>query len=142
MNWLFHIPERVASAKERGRAAVGGVRAAASHAVDHAQSLAELLRLELQEYGAAQTRRLAVVSVAVVLLLTAYLSLCVCLSVWLSGWMGWMGSVACIGALNLAGGIVLLLLARALSPGSVAPLTRQELKSDLECLKLLMKENE
>ena len=51
-------PEEPATLREQGGAVLGGVREAVLHATRHVEALAELLQVELNEYGRRQARRL------------------------------------------------------------------------------------
>ena len=80
------LAEKVDSLRTQGGAVVSDVRTAVLHATRHLESLAELLQLELHEYGRAQVRRLALLAVGGILLLCAYALLCLLLVIWLEAY--------------------------------------------------------
>lgn len=100
--------------------------------------MAELFALELQEYRRLQGRRMALLAAAVVPAVAAWLFL----GAWLAwalqllwGW-GWaLAAVTLVNVLLVAGALTSAALCRV---GEFAPLTRQELNNDWQCLKLLI----
>ncbi len=113
----------------------------AREGLDHASSLAALLRLELGEYGRRIVRRYCLLALAAFVLALAYIALwatlIVCLgSEWGYGW-------CCAGAFvfHALAGVVLLAAGLGTRPGAVAPLTAEELKTDYECLRMSLQEN-
>lgn len=114
------------------------IREAGRHISAHADALAELFALELQEYSRRQSRRAALLAAAVVPAVAAWLALCAWLA-WalqlLWGW-GWaLAAVILVNVLLAAGALTAAAMCRV---GELAPLTRQELNNDWQCLKLLI----
>lgn len=114
------------------------MREAGRHISAHADAMAELFALELQEYRRLQGRRMALLAAAVVPAVAAWLFFCAWLA-WalqlLWGW-GWaLAAVALVNVLLAAGALISAALCRV---GEFAPLTRQELNNDWQCLKLLI----
>lgn len=141
----FVPPEVHDSLRTQGGAVVSDVRGAVLQFTRHVEALAELLQLELQEYGHAQVRRLVLLALGAVLLLLAYVFLClvgilVCACVW-----------GAVGAFSASGGVVVVNLSVGLwalhrgmkhKPEGIAPATCSELKDDLQCIKLYLKGKE
>lgn len=137
----FRKPKVLTTLQEQGGGLVGDVRQAASQAVSHVGSLWALFRIELAEYASQQTRRVALFVAAGVLLVVSYALLCafvcVALNLWLESWLWAVGIVLLVNALA---GVIILLSALRAKPAPLAEVTRQELKNDLECLKILLSE--
>ena len=137
----FRKPKVITTLQEQGGGLVGDVRQAASQAVSHVSSLLTLFKIELAEYVSQQSRRVALFVAAAVLLLTSYALLsafaCVALNMWLESWLWAVGIVLLVNALA---GVIILLAALRAKPAPLAEVTRQELKNDLECLKILLSE--
>ncbi|MGN0821484.1 MAG: phage holin family protein [Akkermansia sp.] len=139
MNW-FGIPERLAAAREAGAAAANGARETAAEALQHAEALVALLRAELAVYAAQQAKRMALRVVAVACLLVAYLGLCVLAVLLLAPVMGWAPAVGCAVLVHALVAAVALFSAARLRPGHPAPMTMEELRNDLQCLKMMLKD--
>lgn len=136
----FRKPQSLADMQEQGGKVVADVREAALHAASHASALVQLFRVELQEYGACQARRLLALVVGLLLLLVAYLAFCAALCVVLQGWLdSWLLAAGAVCLVNALLGVFLLLAAIWRKPGPLAPATRQELKDDVQCLKILLR---
>lgn len=142
MNWLFHIPEKIASLKQCGSSAAAGARETAERTFRHLESLASLFQVELEEYSRRQARYMALILGAAVFFLVAYLGLCALLFLLLLSPCGLAGSLALVVGINLLLGVAFLGVAFRVRPGPLAPLTRRELNDDLQCIRLLMKEKE
>lgn len=121
--------------------AAAGTRTAFARTMDHAQALTELFQVELAEYLDFQRRRGAYMVMAVVLLLVSYLLACALVVVLLAPHTGWAGALLMVLSANVMGAVILLLRAMALGREPLAPATREELKNDWQCLKLLLKGN-
>ncbi len=137
----FKKPEVVSTLHERGGELVTDARQAALNTVQHLGALVELFRLELREYGQRQVRRMVAIVVGVGLLLVSYLLLCAVLCVLLGLWLDWHLAVAIVFLVNFAGGLGLLICGIRKNPGPLAPATQQELRNDLQCLKIAIDEN-
>ncbi len=137
---LFKKSELITTLQERGGEVASDARQAASETVRHAEDLLELFRLELREYGQCQARRLAAILVGGGLLLVSYLLLCAALCVLLGQYMEWPLAVAVVFIGNFLSGLLLLLCGIKMNPGPLAPATQQELKNDLQCLKLALEQ--
>ncbi len=138
-DWLKK-PDLVTTLQERGGEVISDVRGAASDAVQHAEALLELFRLELREYGQCQARRMVAILVGAGLLLVSYLLLCAVLCVLLGQVLSWPLAVGIVFLANFVVGLLLLVCGILMNPGSLAPATRQELKNDLQCLKLALQQ--
>ncbi len=125
---------------ERGGEVASDARQAATNALEHMEALAELFRLELREYGQRQACRMVSILVGVGLLLVSYLLLCAALCVLLALWLDWHLAVALVFLVNFLAGLVLLICGLKMNPGPLAPATQQELKNDLQCIKLAIAE--
>ncbi len=130
----------VSTLHEQGGEVLADARQAAADVTRHAESLVELFRLELHEYGQRQARRMAAMVVGVALLLVAYLLLCAGLCVLLGQYLDWVYAVGIVFLANLLGGVLLLLFGAKSNPGPLAPATRPELQNDLQCIKLALTE--
>ncbi len=137
----FRKPDIVTTLQEQGGGVVSSARRTVLRSVEHAESLLQLFRLELREYGARQARRLVAIVAGVGLLLVAYLLLCAALCVLLSMWTGLLAAVCIVFLLNALLGVTALLYGLRTPAGPVAPATTNELKTDLQCLKILIGEN-
>ncbi len=137
--WLKK-PDIVTTLQTQSGAVLADARQAASDALQHTEALLELFRLELREYGQCQARRMVAILVGVGLLLVSYLLLCAALCVLLGQYVFWPLAVAIVFLANFAGGLILLICGVKLNPGPLAPATRQELKNDLQCIKLALAE--
>ncbi len=137
--WLKK-PDLVTTLQERGGEVMADARQAATDAAQHVEALVSLFRLELREYGQRQARRMAAVLAGVGLLLVSYLLLCAALCVLLGQYVGWPLAVAIVFFVNFAGGLLLLICAVKSNPGPLAPATQQELRNDLQCLKIALAE--
>lgn len=136
----FTPRERVAALQKQGEATLAGVRHAVLQATSHLEALLDLLCLELAEYGAHQAKRLLSLALGVVLLLCAYVLLCLFACVALSAWLGWLWAVGVVCLLNLLAGALALVVGVKCRPGPLAPATRQELKNDVQCIRLILRE--
>lgn len=139
-----HLPEKSASLRAQGSAVLGGVRGTVLHAMRHVEAIAELLQVELNEYGRRQARRLAAVMVGVVLLLCAYLMLCMFGVLMLQAFLikPMWAAVLAMAIFNALAGLVALLVSKRAKSEGVAPETVKELKNDLECVKLYLRGKE
>ena len=139
----FKKPQRLAALQQQGGELLGGVKDAATHAFSHIGALLQLLVVELQQYGAHQLRRIAAIVVGAFLLVVGYLLLCAFACVAAHAWLGsWLLATGLVCLLHLIVGFVVLLVGIKSSAGSVAPATREELKNDWQCIRLLLsKEN-
>ena len=127
--------------REQGGNALSGVRRIALDTVAHAESLLELFRVELKEFGQRQARRVALIVAGVGLLLVAYLLLCAALCVLLSLWLPLLAAIGIVFFINVLAGAVLLAVGRRMRSGPLAPATLQELKTDYQCLKISIGES-
>ncbi len=127
--------------REQGGDALRGLRRTALGAVSHAESLLELFRLELREFGQRQVRRVVAIVLGIGLLMVSYLLFCAALCVLLSLWMPLLAAVASVFGLNALAGAAILVAGLRMRTGPLAPATRQELKTDFQCLKIAIGEN-
>ncbi|MBR5876185.1 MAG: phage holin family protein [Akkermansia sp.] len=135
----FRKPKVITTLQEQGGDLVDDVRKAARYTASHARSLLALLKVELAEYVAQQSRRAVLFAAAGVMLLFAYALLCVWLCVVLNTWLAsWAVSVAIVLLLNAVPGLILAMMALRAKPAPLAEATRRELKNDLECLRILL----
>lgn len=139
----FKKPQRLAALQQQGGELLGGVKDAATHAFSHIGALLQLLVVELQQYGVHQLKRVAAIVVGAFLLVVGYLLLCVFACVAAHVWLGsWLLATGLVCLLHLIVGFVVLLVGIKSSAGPVAPATREELKNDWQCIRLLLsKEN-
>lgn len=139
----FKKPQRLAALQQQGGELLGGVKDAATHAFSHIGALLQLLVVELQQYGVHQLKRAAAIVVGAFLLVVGYLLLCVFACVAAHAWLGsWLLATGLVCLLHLIVGFVVLLVGIKSSAGPVAPTTREELKNDWQCIRLLLsKEN-
>ncbi len=131
----------VRTLREQGADAVSGLRRTALNTVTHAESLLELFRMELHEFGQRQARRVAAIVLGVGLLLVSYLLFCAGLCVLLSLWMDWLPAVAIVFCVNALAGGLSLIIGLKMRVGPLAPATQQELKTDIQCLKIAIGAN-
>lgn len=130
-----------AAPQQQAVSPVANLREAGRHVAEHADALAELLSVELREYAARQTLRMALIAAAALPACAAWLLLC-SLATWLlQSQCGWGWAVAIVAVLNLVLAAALAVAARKCGVGEPAPLTCRELKNDWQCLKLLINGN-
>ncbi len=139
----FRKPQRLASLQEQGGELLGGVKGVANRAFAHIGALLQLLQVELQQYVGHQVRRLVLMVTGALLLLIGYLVFCAFACVGMHALLGsWLYATGVVSLAHLLVGLVVLLIGVKSSAGAVAPATRQELKNDWQCIKLLVsKEN-
>lgn len=135
ISWVRNI---VQEPVRKGQGVVEYTRATAAKTVEHLGALAELFSAEMQEYAEAQGRRAALLVLAVVVLLSAYMLLLALAAVLLASAMGWELSLGALALLNIAAGAVLLHAFRSRKPGPPAQETRREIQNDVQCLKILL----
>ncbi len=138
-DWLKK-PDLVTTLHQRGGEVLSDAREVATEAVQHTEALLDLFRLELREYGQYQARRMTAILLGVGLLLVSYLLLCAALCALLGQFVDWPLAVGIVFLANVVVGLLLLLCGVKMNSGPLAPATRQELKNDLQCLKLALAE--
>lgn len=111
------------------------------HGADHMAALCELFTLECEEYSEAWKKRLILLALGFACLGLTYLSLWALLLIYLHGLCGLAIAVGIFVAVHALLSLILLIWGFATKPGPLAPMTRQELKTDLTCLQLNFKEN-
>lgn len=136
---LFSAP--AAAPQQQAVSPVANLREAGRHAAEHADALAELLSVELREYAARQTLRMALIAAAALPACAAWLLLCALGVLLLESVMAVTWAVAIVAVLNLVLAAALAVAARKCGVGEPAPLTCRELKNDWQCLKLLINGN-
>ncbi len=136
----FKKQDIVTNLQVRGGEVFADARQAANDAAQHAEALVSLFRLELREYGQRQARRMVAILVGGGLLLVSYLLLCAAVCVLLGQYLDWPLAVGIVFLANFAMGAILLICGLKSNPGPLAPATQQELKNDLQCLKLALAE--
>lgn len=117
------------------------LREAGRRAAEHMDAMAELLSVELREYAARQTLRMALMAAAALPACAAWLMLCALAAILLESVMPGTWAVAVVAVLNIVLAAALAVAARKCGVGEPAPLTCRELKNDWQCLKLLLNGN-
>lgn len=133
------------SLRAQSGAVVTGVRAAVLHTMRHLEALAELLQLELREYGRIQMHRAGLMLVGAVLLLVGYVFLWLAAIIVCDVCWGRVAGYIALGSafvFNILAGLCTLVAAMRRKPESVAPATCQEIKDDLQCIKLYLRGKE
>lgn len=130
--------ETVDALREQGRSAASSVRDTVIHVAEHLRAVTALLGVELQEYAARQTNRLIALAAGVFLGVCGYLMLCALVCLLIGGCIGILWGMAIVCAAHFLAAGILIILALNRKPGSLAPATRQELKNDLQCLRILL----
>lgn len=112
------------------------------HSYVHFCALADLFAIEAAEYAQILKRRAILAAIALFTLALAYLSLWAMLMVYL--WLNWCsyGALSVFAGFHSLMAIIFIVLAWRTKPGSFAPMTQDELKTDLTCIKLSLKEND
>lgn len=126
---------------EPSKGVVSDACGAAVHAARHIGALAELFVLELQEYAHSQQRRMRALLVGGVLLLCAYLTLCAIVVALLHPVVGLLWALGIVAAFNAVAAGLAMAVAAARRPAGFAPATLQEIRADIQCIKLYTKEN-
>lgn len=134
-----HQPTEQPSLLEQGEGVVSDVKGAVLHAARHLEALYELFVLELREYGRHQMRRMVAMLVGAVLLGVAYLLLCMLAVAFLAVELGLMTALVIVIAFNALAGGVAVVVAAVCKPSGIAPATGQEIKDDIQCIKLYLK---
>lgn len=136
-------PEERPGLREQGESVLRNMRQAGLHAAQHVETLAALLQEELTEYGRRQSCRVVLLLIGGVVLTCAYLTLCT-LAVFLLQPLvaSYPLALALVLIFNLVMGLLLLCLSKRFQPRGIAPQTLAELKTDLEWIKLSLKEKE
>lgn len=132
---------KLTTLQKQGGSVLADVREALLQTSDHVEAVLELFRLELREYGERQARRIVALVTGVFLLLCAYAVFCAFACVLLSMWLGWLWAVASVCLLNALLGGVAVVVGIKCKPGAIAPATVQEIKDDVQCIKLMLKGN-
>ncbi len=132
---------KLTTLQKQGGSVLSDVREALLQTSDHLEAVLELFRLELREYGEKQARRIAALVAGVFLLLCAYFVFCALLCVLLSSWLGWVWAVAVVCLANALPGVAAVVMGLKCKPGAIAPATLQELKDDVQCIRLMLKGN-
>lgn len=145
--WDFMIsrPEVAADPEGPRRGGIEGMKQAVCEMIEagleHAQGLAALCSLELGESLQRVIQRLLLLLVVVVLALFAYIFLCAAVLLLLALWVGWIWACTIMFVLHLTGCLVAWKFFSRISVSPLLPKTVQELKSDYECLRILIKRN-
>lgn len=143
-NHMFHLfkqKEGASALRQEASAVVLQARSVVQRTAEHTSALGALFAEEVKEYTAHQLQRVILAIVACVLLLGAYFVLCAAVAVLLSIWLHPALSLGVVFLVNLVVALLLLRMVRSMGGKKLAPATAQELKNDLECLKLLCKES-
>lgn len=135
LTWVRNL---VMQPVQQGQEAIAQARLTAQHTLDHLGALTELFTAELEDYSRKQVQRVTLLAAGLLLLAVAYLVLCALVGVLLAGPLGWPVALAIVLALNLLPAVALLCAARNVQPGELAPVTRQEIQKDVQCLKVLI----
>lgn len=137
--FFFRKPKVVTTLQEQGGALVVDIRRVLSQAISHAGSLFALLRIEAAEYLTHQTRRVVWFAAAACVFFVSYLLLnallCVLANELFDSWLWAIGAVL---TGNLLLGLLCFLIALRSKNVPFAEMTKEELKTDLECLKILL----
>lgn len=112
------------------------------HSFAHFGALAELFVVEASEYSTLLKRRMLLLCVGLAATSLAYLAIwsIVVMLLW-ENWCGY-GALGVFTAFHLAVAFIFLLAAYLTKPGKLAPMTAEELKSDLTCIKLSLNEKD
>ena len=143
-NHMFHLfkqKEGASALRQEASAVVQQARSVVQRTAEHTSALGALFAEEVKEYTMHQLQRVILAIVACVLLLGAYFVLCAAVAVLLSIWLHPALSLGVVFLVNLVAALLLLRMVRSMGGKKLAPATAQELKNDLECLKLLCKES-
>ena len=135
----FMKPKVLTTLQEQGGSAIADAKKTARYVFEHAGSLLALLRLELGEYAGQQKARLSLLAAACFFFFFSYLAACVFVCLLLQMLLGsWLWSVGLVCLFNVVMGGVFMLAVWSRKPAAVAPVTRQELQKDWECLNILL----
>lgn len=132
---------KLTTLRKQGGSVIAGVRETLLQTSDHLEAVLELFRMELREYGEKQARRVVALVAGVFFLLCAYVVFCAFACVLLSTWLDWIWAVAAVCLINALLGGVAIVVGLKCKPGPIAPATMQELKDDVQCIKLMLKGN-
>ena len=138
---LFKQKDGASVLRQEASAMVQQARSVVQRTAEHTSALGSLFAEEVKEYTTHQLQRVILAVVACVLLLGAYFALCAAVAVCLAIWMHPALALGVVFLVNLVVALLLLRMVRSMAGKKLAPATAQELKNDLECLKLLCKES-
>lgn len=138
MSFIKNLLSVSPSQQQQAESPLANLREAGQQVSAHLDALSELFSLELQEYSRRQSRRAALLAAAVVPAVAAWLALCALLAWALQLCWGWGWALAAVLLVNVLLAAAALTAAAMCRVGELAPLTRQELNNDWQCLKLLI----
>ncbi|MFI3242728.1 MAG: hypothetical protein R3Y56_00580 [Akkermansia sp.] len=112
-----------------------------AHGYVHFCALAELFLIEVGEYSQVAKRRAIFAFLGALTLSLAYLAFWAILVLYL--WQQWCpyGALLVFAGFHTFLSIIFLIIAWKAKPGPLAPMTKEELKTDLTCIKLSLNEN-
>ncbi len=112
------------------------------HSYDHICALAELFTIEVGEYTQVCTRRIVLAMIGGFSAILTYLALWALLLVYL--WTHCCGycAIGVFAGFHFATALIFIISAYRTKPGPLAPMTKEELKTDLTCIKLSLNEND
>lgn len=134
------VQDSVDSLRERGGAVAQSAGKAVSQSAAHIATLGELLCVEVEECADRVVLKAKVLFVGLCLFLCGYGFLMVLVCYLLAQNLGWVWALGIVGGFHLVVGTMVTAVAMNLKLGPFAPETRRELKNDVECIKILLKE--
>lgn len=112
------------------------------HSAVHIGALAELFAVEASEYSTLLRRRVLLLCIGGAAMAVAYFSLWAILVMLMwENWCGY-GALAVLTGFHFLVALIFIIAGWMTKPGRLAPMTVEELKSDLTCIKLSLSEND
>lgn len=134
----FKTPKFITTLQKQGGLLADDVKQMAGQTFSHVSSLLALLRLELAEHLVQRRRQVAFFAAAAFFLVMAYLAFCVLFGVLMYRCTGSVeGAIAIVLLVNLLVGGWAFVKACHNKPEPLAEATREEIKNDITCLKIL-----
>lgn len=111
------------------------------HGYAHCCALLELFIIELGEYSQVAKRRAIFACIAASAFALFYLSIWAMLAMYM--WQNWCayGALAVFAGFHFLIAAIFTVFAKQANPGPLAPMTKEELNTDLTCIRLSLKEN-
>lgn len=127
--------------KEEGMAMARSLREAGYAALNHAEALCCLLKLELEEASKRLGKKMALLLLAAFMALFGYLFLWWLLTMIMAYFWGIIAGIAVTAGLHLLGAVIALAMFSRIHVTPIAPATAEELKTDLSCLQMALKKS-
>ena len=130
------------SLRERGTAVAQSVGDAFSRGSAHVATLAALFKVEAAIWGGRALRKTCLLLVGAFLVVVAYAFTVVVGCLLLAESIGWLWTLTAVAAFHAVAGLAVICGAVKMKTGEIAPGTVQEIKNDIQCLRILLKDSD